>query len=90
MSTTADQPRVTRHPVQQLDFSSDTREILRNATRDIETFGLRDRLIVDIDSHHEEILEWDEVLGNLDDEVLRDYGRGIAESVSGRGRAPSR
>lgn len=83
MSTTADQPRVTRHPVQQLDFSSDTREILRNATRDIETFGLRDRLIVDIDSHHEEILEWDEVLGNLDDEVLRDYGRGIAESVSG-------
>ncbi len=68
------------NPVQELTFSSDTRDILANATRDIDRFGLRDRLIVDIDSHHEEALEWSDVLDNIDDEVLRDYGKGIAAS----------
>ena len=58
--------------VQELTFSSDTRDILANATRDIDRFGLRDRLIIDIDSHHEEALEWSDVLDNIDDEVLRD------------------
>jgi hypothetical protein len=68
------------NPVQELTFSSDTRDILANATRDIDRFGLRDRLIVDIDSHHEEALEWSDVLDNIDDEVLRDYGKGIVAS----------
>ena len=68
--------------VQELTFSSDTRDILANATRDIDRFGLRDRLIIDIDSHHEEALEWSDVLDNIDDEVLRDYGKGIAASMS--------
>jgi hypothetical protein len=35
------------NPVQELTFSSNTRDILDNATRDIDRFGLRDRLIVD-------------------------------------------
>jgi len=68
--------------VQEFTFSSDTRDILANATRDIDRFGLRDRLIIDIDSHHEEALEWSDVLDNIDDEVLRDYGKGIAASMS--------
>ena len=65
------------NPVQELTFSSDTRDILANATRDIDRFGLRDRLIVDIDSHHEEALEWSDVLDNIDDEVLRRLERDL-------------
>jgi uncharacterized protein len=82
MTTPAAHPDVRRHPVQEITFSSDTRDILANATKDIEKFNLRDRLIVDIDSHHEEQLEWGDILDNIDDEVLRDYGHGIAASVS--------
>jgi uncharacterized protein len=83
MTVAAERLHVRVNPVQELTFSSDTRDILANATRDIDRFGLHDRLIVDIDSHHEEALEWSDVLDNIDDEVLRDYGKGIAASFPG-------
>ena len=83
MTTTPQRLPVRMHPVQEFTTASDTRDILANATRDIDRYGLRDRLIVDIDSHHEEALEWNDVLDNLDDEVLRDYGKGVAGSVPG-------
>src|SRR5271168_3282832 len=83
MTTTPERSRVRMHPVQEFTTASDTRDILANATRDIDRFGLRDRLIVDIDSHHEEELEWSDVLDNIDDEVLRDYGKGIGDSFPG-------
>lgn len=80
---TALQSEVTVNPVQELTTQSDTRDVLANATRDLDKFGLRHRLIVDVDSHHEEALDWSAVLEHLDDEVLRDYGKGIAASVPG-------
>src|SRR3984893_16505761 len=83
MTMAPERLHVRVNPVQELTFSSNTRDILANATRDIDRFGLRDRLIVDIDSHHEEALEWSDVLDNIDDEVLRDYGKGIAASFPG-------
>ncbi|MFI5783083.1 amidohydrolase family protein [Nocardia sp. NPDC051570] len=83
MTAAPERQRVRVNPVQEFGFQSDTREILANAARDIDTYDLRNRLIVDIDSHHEESLEWSEVLDNLDDQVLRDYGKGIAGSVPG-------
>ena len=82
MKNTTENLHARINAVQELTFSSDTRDILANATRDIDRFGLRDRLIIDIDSHHEEALEWSDVLDNIDDEVLRDYGKGIAASMS--------
>jgi predicted TIM-barrel fold metal-dependent hydrolase len=88
MSTTPSRPGVRVDPVQEFTFESDTRDILANATRDIDRYGLRDRLIVDVDAHHEESLEWGEVLDNIDREVLREYGKGMAaEYPAGRGFA---
>ena len=78
IKNTTENPHARINAVQEFTFSSDTRDILANATRDIDRFGLRDRLIIDIDSHHEEALQWSDVLDNIDDEVLRDYGKGIA------------
>ena len=78
-----DQTEVKKHPVQEFTVKSDTRDILANATRDIDQFGLRDYLIIDVDSHHEEALDWSAILANLDDEVLRDYGLGVAASAPG-------
>jgi uncharacterized protein len=88
MTTTSGRPGVRVDPVQEFTFESDTRDLLANATRDLDRYGLRDRLIVDVDAHHEESLEWSEVLDCIDGEVLREYGRGMAaEYPAGRGFA---
>ncbi|MFI9402969.1 amidohydrolase family protein [Nocardia sp. NPDC052316] len=83
MTAAPERPRTRVNPVQELTPQSDTRDMLANAARDVDTFDLRSRLIVDVDSHHEETLEWSEVLDNLDDEVLREYGKGIATAFPG-------
>lgn len=69
--------RVTSHEPQQITVTTDSREILANADRDTAKFGLADRFIVDVDSHHVELDSWPEIIANLDDEVLRDYGQQI-------------
>ena len=68
---------VYREP--QITTRSDSREILANARRDIERFGLQDYFIVDVDSHHVELDSWNEILEYIDDPVLRRTGKTMAE-----------
>lgn len=64
-----------RRAVQQITTKTDSREILANAKRDIDKFGLKDYFIVDIDSHHVEFDSWAEVLEHIEDPVLRRTGQ---------------
>ena len=76
MSRTLDQS--VRRATQQITTKTDSREILANATRDIETFKLKDYYIVDVDSHHVEFDSWAEVLDHIEDPVLRRNGKTMA------------
>ncbi|GGM60418.1 hypothetical protein GCM10012275_34450 [Longimycelium tulufanense] len=63
---------VTPHPTQEITTRTDTRDILANARRDTEYYGLDDYLIVDVDSHHVELDSWPEIVDYLEDPVVRD------------------
>ena len=81
---TATDPSVRRLPTQEITTATDTREILANARRDTERYGLDDYLIVDVDSHHVELDSWPEILTYLDSPVLRD----TAQQMMRTGRRP--
>src|SRR4249919_3534693 len=71
--------KAAKRGTQQITTKTDSREILANATRDIESFKLKDYFIVDADSHHVEFDSWAEVLDHIEDPVLRRNGRTMAE-----------
>src|SRR5882757_828491 len=73
-------PEVKPHPTQQITIHTDSREILANAKRDIQRFGLDKYLIVDVDSHHVEIDSWAEILEYVEDPVIRHNGREMAKN----------
>ncbi|MCC5698452.1 hypothetical protein LH612_35495, partial [Klebsiella pneumoniae] len=54
---------------------TDSREILANARRDTERYGLDDYFIVDVDAHHVELDSWPEIIERIENPVLRDSGR---------------
>ena len=58
--------------VQEITMQSDTRDILAHATRQAE--GYEDYFLVDIDAHVTETTFWSEVLGGIDNEVIRQMG----------------
>jgi Amidohydrolase len=62
-------------PTQEITVRTDTREILANARRDTEKFGLDDYYIVDVDSHHVELDSWPEIIEYVEDPVLRDMAK---------------
>ena len=72
-------PAARRRETQQIDTHTDSREILANARRDIDTYKLHDYYIVDVDSHHVELDSWNEVLDHIEDPVLRRNGKVMAE-----------
>ncbi|MGL6234479.1 MAG: amidohydrolase family protein [Segniliparus sp.] len=80
MTTSTNQPVVAVHPVQEITTTTDSREILANARRDTEQFGLDKTLVVDVDAHHVELDSWPEVIAAIDDPVLRDYGEQIMKN----------
>ena len=63
---------VRRLPTQEITTHTDSREILANAARDTERYGLDDYFIVDVDSHHVELDSWPEILEFLESPVLKD------------------
>jgi predicted TIM-barrel fold metal-dependent hydrolase len=69
---TAGEGDVRQLPTQEITVNTDTREILANARRDTERYGLSDYFIVDVDSHHSELDSWPEIMTFVDDPVLRD------------------
>ncbi|MEO8098354.1 MAG: amidohydrolase family protein [Acidobacteriota bacterium] len=79
MSTVTDKLNAQKRATQQITTRTDSREILANATRDIERFKLKDYFIVDVDSHHVEFDSWSEVLDHIEDPVLRRNGKAMSE-----------
>ncbi|MFQ5692924.1 MAG: amidohydrolase, partial [Nitrospinota bacterium] len=67
----AEAERVRENPIREFDVYTDTRDILARARRQAEERGLRDYVIVDVDSHHVEIPSWDEVVEYVEDPVVR-------------------
>jgi len=67
-------PPVVRRDPQQITVHTSSLEILANAKRDIARYNLGDYFIVDVDSHHVELDSWSEILGYIDDPVLRRTG----------------
>jgi uncharacterized protein len=63
---------IRRLDTQEITTRTDTREILANAARDTERYGLDDYFIVDVDSHPVELDSWPQILEHLDSPVLRD------------------
>lgn len=62
-------------PTQEITIRTDSREILANARRDTEYYGLDKYFIVDVDSHHVELDSWPQIIDYVEDPVLRDSGR---------------
>ena len=71
---------MTPRTTQQITIRTDTREILANARRDIERYGLDKYFIVDVDSHHVELDTWNEILEYIEDPVLRFNGLQMAKN----------
>jgi uncharacterized protein len=73
MTTQTEQsaPAASRRAVQEITQSTDTREMLANARKDTEKYGLDSFFIVDVDAHHHELRSWEAVLSHIDNPVLR-------------------
>lgn len=71
---------VKRHPVQEIDIHTDTREILANCDRERQIYGLDDMFIVDVDAHHVELDSWSEILDQIDDPVVKFNAQAIAKN----------
>jgi predicted TIM-barrel fold metal-dependent hydrolase len=56
----------------EITMQSDTRDILAHATRQAE--GHEDYFLVDIDAHVTETSFWSEIIGSIDNEVIRQMG----------------
>jgi predicted TIM-barrel fold metal-dependent hydrolase len=68
--------------VQEITMQSDTRDILAHATRQAESY--EDYFLVDIDAHVTETTFWSEIIGGIDNEVIRQMGEaGMARPGAG-------
>jgi uncharacterized protein len=59
-------------PTQEISVHTDTRDVLAHARRDAKSRGLQDWLICDIDAHHVESVSWKEIVGYIEDPVVRE------------------
>ena len=71
------------NPVRQIDVSTDTREILARARRQADQRKFDDLFIVDMDSHHTESESWADIIGYLDDEVIRSQALDFIKNRTG-------
>jgi predicted TIM-barrel fold metal-dependent hydrolase len=78
---------VTPRATQVITTSTDTREILANARRDTELYGLDEYFIVDVDSHHVENDSWPDIVDRIEDPVLRDTGQQLVRNWPGASRS---
>jgi uncharacterized protein len=79
-------PTPVAHATQEITTATDTREILANARRDTERYGLDDYFIVDVDSHHVELDSWPDIIDRIENPVLRDTGRQMIKNWPGADR----
>lgn len=59
-------------PSQEITTQTHTSEVLAHARRDTEKYSLDEIFIVDVDSHHAELNSWKDIIGYVEDPVLRD------------------
>src|SRR5215510_11598152 len=59
----------------EITIKTDTRDILSHAT--IQAEGLEDYFLVDIDAHVTETSFWDEIIGLIDNDVIRQMGQAM-------------
>lgn len=64
-----------------IDTYSDSRDVLRNATRQSRAY--EDYFLVDIDAHVSESQFWSEILSLVDNDVIRHMGMGMASKRTG-------
>ncbi|WP_084144984.1 amidohydrolase family protein [Amycolatopsis jejuensis] len=82
--TTTSRPQAGHRMSPDDDFN--TSEHLRNAARQAAERNYQDFTIVDVDAHHYETESWAEIVGYLEDEVLRHFAqRGGAAEVNNTG-----
>ena len=62
---------VKKHPIQELNTTTDTRDYLAHSRKDAVNKGYSDWFIVDIDAHHVESVSWPEITSYIDDPVIR-------------------
>lgn len=67
-----DLPLKTHRQLEEIGIYSDTRDILAHSRQEAINKGIADWFIVDVDAHHMESISWAEVVGYLEDPVLRD------------------
>jgi hypothetical protein len=79
-------PVPARHATQEITTKTDTREILANAQRDTQRYGLDDYFIVDVDSHHVELDSWPDIIARIENPVLRENGRQLMKNFPGAER----
>src|SRR5215468_1541442 len=74
---TAMQQRTAKQPreLQEITFKTDTRDILAHATIQAEALG--DYFLVDIDAHVTETSFWNEIIGLIDNDVIRQMGQAM-------------
>ncbi len=77
------EPQVRPRATQEITTATDSREILANARRDTERYGLDDYFIVDVDSHHVELESWPAIIDRLENPVLRDTGQQMMKNWGG-------
>lgn len=80
--------RVVELPVREINSLTDSRDILRHATKQAADRGFSDYTIVDIDSHHTETESWSEILEYVDDDVLKQIGQSFNSNTALLGYAP--
>jgi uncharacterized protein len=61
--------------LKEIDFNTDSRDILAHARRDLFRTKFKDAVIFDMDAHHYEQVSWREVVEYIDDPVLREHAR---------------
>jgi uncharacterized protein len=69
---TLSRANATPLPVQTIDVTTYTRDILANARRSAKRRGLADWFVCDIDAHHVETVSWAEVITYIEDPVVRE------------------
>ncbi|WAP53821.1 amidohydrolase family protein [Streptomyces sp. S465] len=71
--TTTHQPKPL--PTQEITTRTHTADILANARRDTDRYGLDKVFICDVDSHHAELNSWKDIISYVEDPVLRDIAQ---------------
>ena len=72
MDTGVEAVPVRENPVKEITTRTDSRDVLARARKQADERNFDDVFIVDIDSHHTETESWRDIIGYIDDPVVRE------------------